>query len=157
MEYLARQFGTTSARIAAMESPAAEQLGLEGLPYTPDRPMANTHDVLRLVHLANGYQVGPAYVRAVQQEIFSGNYGIFDPATLVSLGASLGIPSEEMREVLQGDRYADTVRADRANAVSLGANGVPFTLFANGFVFPGAATVAQYGSAIEQAWRHLDV
>ena len=155
MDYLARQFETTPARIATMESPAAEQLKLEGLPYTRNRPIANTHDVLRLIHLAIGYGVAPAYVRAVQHGIFSGNYGIFDTATLVSLGASLGIPAEEIRAVLQGDRYADAVTTDRANAVSLGATGVPFTLFANRFVMNGAATAAQYDSAIEQAWRHL--
>lgn len=156
MDYLAQQFGTTAARIAEMETPAAEQLGLEGLPYSLDRPIANTRHVLRLVHLAIHHRVGPAYVRAVQQEIFSGNYGIFDPTTLVSLGVALGIPSVEMREVLQSDRYADAMKADREEAVSLGAKGVPFTLLANRLVFSGSGTVAQYETAIEQAWRHLD-
>lgn len=82
-----------------------------------------------------------------------GNYNTFDPATLVSPGTALGLPAPEMLEVLHGDRHADAVKADQVRAVNLGATGVPFTVIADRIVFPGSATTAQYGSAIEQAWQ----
>ena len=74
--------------------------------------MSNTFDMLRLVHLGNEHGVGWRYMRAMQNELFGGNPDAFEPGTLIRLGEALGIPADEIRDVLATDRFADAVREE---------------------------------------------
>ncbi|MBK8461744.1 MAG: DsbA family oxidoreductase [Nigerium sp.] len=150
--YLSKKYGISEAQARAMEHGLAQKAGAEGLPYEVDRLAANTFDMLRLIHLGTEYGVGWEYLRAMQVEVFSGHEDAFEHATLSRLGEDLGIPAEEIREVLAGDRYADAVRADHREALSLGARGVPFTVVGKRLGIPGAVETSQYGAAIDQAW-----
>lgn len=155
LEYLSRKFGVPLAQARSMEEDMAQRAQAEGLAYSPDRPSANTLDMLRLVHLASAHGVGWEYLRAVQAELFSGQPDAFEPATLVRLGEQLGVPSDESRSVLAGDRFADAVRADHEEALRLGANGVPFTVLGRRVGVPGSVSTEQFAAAIEQAWEHV--
>lgn len=133
----------------------AAQAAAEGLVYQVDRPARNTLDLLRLLHLGAEYGRGWEYLRAMQTEVFSGNDDAFEPGTLVRIGGELGIPADEIRDVLATDRYADAVRADHDAAVALGARGVPFTVLGRRLGIPGAVSVSQYADAIDQAWAQI--
>jgi predicted DsbA family dithiol-disulfide isomerase len=50
---------------------------------------------------------------------------ISDRETLLEAGADLDIPADEIAEMLDGDRFADEVRADERAATALGISGVP--------------------------------
>jgi predicted DsbA family dithiol-disulfide isomerase len=51
---------------------------------------------------------------------------IGDPATLERLAIEAGLPEDEVRELLAGDRYGADVRDDERTAAQLGINAVPF-------------------------------
>jgi predicted DsbA family dithiol-disulfide isomerase len=139
-----------------MEEGMARQAATEGLPYAVDRPAGNTLDLLRLVHLGAEHEIAWKYLHAMQAELFSGNTDAFEHATLVRLGKSLGIPGEQTREVLAGDRYADRVRADQDQAARLGARGVSFTGLGGRLGIPGAVSAEQYTNAINQAREQIN-
>ncbi|MEU6248191.1 DsbA family oxidoreductase [Glycomyces sp. NPDC047010] len=152
LDYLAAKYGVSAAQARAMEQRMADQAASEGLPYEVDRPARNSGDLLRLVHLAAEHGRAWEFLRAAQTEVFTGNFAAFETATLVGIGGRLGIPEAEVRDVLDSDRYADTVRADHAEAVRLGARGVPFTVLGQRLGIPGAVSVEEYTAAIAQAW-----
>lgn len=155
-EYLAAKYNVSLEQARAMDQNAAEQATSEGLKYVLDRPISSTFDMLRLVHLGNEHGVGWKYMWAMQAELFGGNPDAFEHNTLIRLGEELGIPTDEIRDVLATDRFADDVRYDHNTAINLGARGVPFTVLANRVGIPGATTTEQYGRAIAQVWEQTN-
>lgn len=155
LEYLSAKHGVPAAQARAMEEGLARQAAAEGLTYAVDRPARNTLDLLRLVHLGAEHGVAREYLRAMQAEVFAGNDDAYEHRTLVRIGEGLGIPADEIRDVLATDRYADSVRADHDAAVRLGARGVPFTVLGERLGIPGAVGVSQYAHAIKQAWEQI--
>ena len=156
VEYLAEKYNVPVEQARAMEEQAARQAAQDGLAYAPDRPVSNTFDMLRLVHLGNEHGVGWRYMRAMQNELFGGNPDAFEPGTLIRLGEALGIPADEIRDVLATDRFADAVREDHDTAIALGARGVPFTVLAGRFGIPGATTTEQFAQVIWHVWEQID-
>lgn len=156
IEFLSSKYGVPAAQARSMEEGMARQAAAEGLKYEVDRPGRNTFDLLRLVHLGAEYGVSWEYLRAMQAEVFSGNNDAYEHDTLVRIGVGLGIPADEIRDVLATNRYADAVQADHDAAVALGAQGVPFTVLGERLGIPGAVSVSQYASAIDQAWEQLN-
>lgn len=155
VDYLSGKYGVSRAQALAMEEGMAERAAGEGLRYAVDRPVGNTLDLLRLVHLGAEHGVSWEYLRAMQAELFGGNEDAFAHGTLIRLGEALGVPGEEIRDVLATDRYADAVRADHDEAVRLGARGVPFTVLGMRPGIPGAVSASQYADAIDRAWEQV--
>ena len=146
LEHLSKKYGVSPAQARATEAGLAQRAAVEGLRYEIDRPVGDTSDMLRLVHLGKKHGLVWEYLRAMQTEVFTGNGDAFEHDTLVRLG-------EEIREVLSTGRYLDAVRADHAEAVALGATGVPFTVLGGRLGIPGAVSRSQYAAAIERAWE----
>jgi predicted DsbA family dithiol-disulfide isomerase len=155
LDLLSRKYGMSAAQARSLEEGMAKKAASEGLPYVVDRPAGNTLDMLRLVHLGAEHGVAWEYLRVMQAEVFGGNADAFEHATLIRLGEALGIPGDELRDVLAGDRYADAVRADHDLALRLGATGVPFTVLGDRLGIPGAVSASQYAQAIDQAWDQV--
>ena len=153
LDYLGPHLGLPPARAREMEEGMARLAAADGLPYVVDRPVAGTFDMLRAVQFGSERGVGWEYLRALQAEVFGGNPRAFEPDTIVAAGEKVGLDPGEIRDVLASDRYADAVRDDHDAAIRLGARGVPFTVLGGRLGVPGAVTVEQYASAIEQAWE----
>jgi predicted DsbA family dithiol-disulfide isomerase len=156
LDRLSKKFGVPIAQARSMEEGMAKQAASEGLPYAVDRAMSSTFDMLRLVHLGAEHGLAWEYLRSMQAEVFSGSFDAFADDTLIRIGTSLGIPADEIRDVLSTDRYTDAVHADHDAAVNLGARGVPFTVLGNRLGVPGAASVGQYQDAINKAWKQVN-
>jgi len=156
LDILSAKHGVPTAQARAMENGLAEQARSEGLAYEVDRPAANTLGMLRLVQLGNAHGVGWEVMRDLQAEVFSANPAAYAPATLTRVAEKLGIPAEEIREVLDSDKYADVVRADHEQAVRLGARGVPFTVLGERLGIPGAVETRQFLAAIDRAWEQIN-
>jgi predicted DsbA family dithiol-disulfide isomerase len=123
----------------------------EGLPFDLDRMNANTFDLHRVMHFADESGKGLGFFSQVQDRFFAGEINPWNAETLVEVAESLGLPGARVREVVSSDAYADRVRADVADGVSLGARGVPFTVFGRRLATPGALSVAAYNQALDQA------
>ena len=78
---------------------------------------------------------------------------IGDRDTLERLAVDAGLPEAEVRAMLDGDRYADAVRADERTAVQLGIRGVPFFVLDRKYGLSGAQPADVILQALEQAWQ----
>jgi predicted DsbA family dithiol-disulfide isomerase len=77
---------------------------------------------------------------------------IGDRDTLARLGTEAGLPADEVAELLDGDRHADTVRADEDTATRLGIRGVPFFVLGRRYGLSGAQPADVILQALQQAY-----
>ena len=151
-EYLAAKMGWSPAQAAQMEAQLADLAQAEGLPFTGDRPYANSFDVHRVLHLAAAHGLAGELLGSLQRDLFGGRADVYGHDYLAGAAAGLGIDRARVEEVLAGDEYADAVRRDEADAGRLGITGVPFAVLDGRFAVPGASSVDGYARAIERAW-----
>ena len=69
---------------------------------------------------------------------FTEGLPIADQPTLVRLATEAGLPAAEIQAVLDGDAYADAVRADEQRAARYGITGVPFFVADGKYAVSGA-------------------
>ena len=113
--------------------------------------MVNTFDAHRLTHLAREHGLGDAaHERLMNAQLVQGRV-LNDVDTLVELAGEIGLETERARTVLEGDEYADQVRADIDDARRLGATGVPFFVLDRALGISGAQPLEVFSAALEKA------
>jgi predicted DsbA family dithiol-disulfide isomerase len=152
LELLAAKYGLSPEQAAEAEGSVAAQAAAEGLAFNPDRVMGNTFDAHRLVGLGQDRGVGGPVLQRLYEAYFAEGRPVFGAAELASLAQDAGLDPAEAREVLDGDGYAAGVRADEAEARSLGISGVPFYVLDRKYGVSGAQAAATFTAALEQAW-----
>jgi predicted DsbA family dithiol-disulfide isomerase len=150
IDYLVKKFGVSRDEAIGMDSRLAGLAEEEGVPYTIGRPSANSFDLHRVVWLAREYELGEQLFDELQFTLFGEAANVFDHEALVAKSEALGIPAARVRDVLEGDAFADFVRADEAQAQLIGVTGVPFAVLNHRYAIPGAASVDQYLRAITE-------
>ncbi|MGA9113049.1 MAG: DsbA family oxidoreductase [Candidatus Dormiibacterota bacterium] len=150
-EMLTRKFGGTPATVRRLEERVAALAEADGLAYSLDRPVANSFDVHRVLHLARSHGVGTPFFSRLQHGYFAGRLDPFEPGALIEVASGLGVPPGEVRTVLAGDDYAAPVREEIAEGIGLGITGVPFAVLGNRYGVPGAQSVEAYSMAIARA------
>lgn len=155
-EVLATMLGVSLAEADANEARLAPVARADGLPFEIDRGHRNTRSILRVLQLAGEYGVAVELMNVVQHAAFGGDYEAFSHEFLIEEASKLGIPDEETRDVLSSDRYGAEVDADRAQALRMGARGVPFAVLGERYAIPGAASIDGYRQAIAEAWKAVN-
>jgi predicted DsbA family dithiol-disulfide isomerase len=123
---IARKYGLGLDQVREMERELLSQAAGEGLDFRLDvQRSGTTFDGHRLVHLANEHGLGDQMKERLLQAYFSEGELISDHDSLLALGIEVGLPDEEVRELLAGDRFAEEVRDDERTAVELGITAVP--------------------------------
>ena len=152
-DYLARKIGGSVAQAAAMNAQISALAAKEGLDYQLDRAKhGNSFDAHRLIHLAASHGLQAQAKERLLRAYFTEGLPISDPDTLVTIGAELGLPADDVRAMLEGDAYADAVRADERRAAAFGVSGVPFYVIDEQYGVSGAQDPAVFLGALEQAW-----
>jgi predicted DsbA family dithiol-disulfide isomerase len=125
-EHLARKYGMRVDQAAEMHRQMTELGAAEGIRFDFGASrVANSFDAHRLVHLAAAHGVQDQAVERLFAAHFAEGEVISDRATLGRLGADVGIPADELDEMLVGDAHAEDVRADERLAASAGIQAVP--------------------------------
>ena len=128
----------------------------EGLDFRYATAMAsNTFDALRLTKLAQskGNDFGNEFVERMYKAFFSRNLIMSHRDTLEAVASEAGLDPAEVKELLDGDRYAAEVRADENEAYSLGINAVPFFAVNRRYGIPGAVDAEDMMRALRQAFN----
>ena len=151
-EMLARKMGglerakAANARVAAL----ASEVGLE---YHLDRAKpGNTFDAHRLIHLAATHGLQGEMKERLMHAYFTEGKPVGDEETLVALASEVGLDAEEARAALNGDDFADEVRADIDLAGAYGISGVPFFVLDGKYGVSGAQPTELFEQALETAW-----
>lgn len=151
-EMLVRKYGVSAVQAAAMNARVTALAEAEGLHYrlAGARP-GNTLDAHRLLHVAAARQQGTPAIERLMQAYFCEELPVGDCAALARLAPEFGITENEAFAILEGEEYADAVRADERRAAELGISGVPFFVFDGKFGVSGAQPVQTFAEALQQA------
>jgi len=152
LELLGAKYGLSPAEALRMENKVGAIAHHDGLPFTSDRLLANSLDVHRVLHLANTIGLADQLLGNLQRTLFSGRANVYDHTVLANFASRLGILRSRAEEVLSSNEYADAVRADEKEAKTLGATGVPFSVFDGRIAIPGATSIEGFTNAINRAW-----
>jgi predicted DsbA family dithiol-disulfide isomerase len=142
----ADQVNMTTSRISALGTEVGIDYHFEKAQY------ANTFDAHRLLHLAARHDLQDAAKERFLKAYFSEGAAIGDHETLVRLISEVGIDPDEARTVLNGDEYADEVRADVRRARMFGVNGVPFFAIDEKYGISGAQPTEVFSEVLEKVW-----
>jgi predicted DsbA family dithiol-disulfide isomerase len=149
---LSKKFGKSPAEALALDDQVGSLARAEGLGFDSGRPVGNTFDVHRVLHLGLDRGVQQALLGAVNEAYFAQARDVFDRDVLTEVAAGAGLNADEVGKVLDGDAYADEVRQDESQARQIGINGVPFFVFDMALGASGAQPAELFASALNQAW-----
>ncbi|MDE5806948.1 MAG: DsbA family oxidoreductase [Muribaculaceae bacterium] len=114
---------------------------------------SNTRDAHRLMKLAEA-KYDRATVGRLNEALFKAyfveNLVLADHAVLMAKGLEAGLKEEDVKEVLESDKYDDEVRFDEREAMMRGVHGVPYIVFNGDFAVPGAMSTDGFKSALKR-------
>jgi predicted DsbA family dithiol-disulfide isomerase len=150
---LAEKYGMTLAQARAAEHQLTGVADTEGLDFHFDIARSGrTFDGHRVIHLAAEHDLQDAMKERLLRAYFTEGELIGDHDTLVRLAAEVGLPEDEVRQTLAGDRFADEVRADEAAAQQFGISAVPTFVVDRSLGASGAHPPEQLLSLLRQGW-----
>lgn len=154
--HLAEKYGIGRDEALAMQARVTDIAAQEGLTYhLATARHGNTFDAHRLIQFAAD-RGGAGAQGEVEERLFRAYFtegqSIGDVDTLVRLADESGLDAAEARVVLEGDAYADRVRADEREAAAIGARGVPFFVIDRRYGVSGAQASELLLRALDQAW-----
>ncbi len=150
---LSKKFGKSPAEALAMDDQVGSLARAEGLGFDSGRPVGNTFDVHRVLHLGLDRGIQHALLGAVNEAYFAQARDVFDRDVLTEVAAGAGLDADEVGKVLDGEAYADEVRQDELQARQIGIGGVPFFVFDMALGASGAQPAEVFASALSQAWE----
>jgi len=155
-ERLAAKYRTPVLQAQAMIDRMVETAAKDGLDFRFDRARSgNTFDAHRLLHLAHERGLQDALKERLFRAYLTEGQAIGEHDVLAQLAREVGLDDAEVREVLDGDRWACEVRADEALARELEISGVPFFVLGGQLGVSGAQPVEVLRGALDRAWREL--
>ncbi len=156
LQMLARKFGMSLAQARDADGRVAELARAEGLGFATERPIGNTFDLHRVVHLGLEKGVQRDLITAVDEAYFAQARQVFEHDVIINVAAGAGLDPAAVRAVLDGDAWADETREDEAQARQLGIGGVPFFVLDMRLGVSGAQPAELFTKALDQAMEQHD-
>jgi len=153
LQMLARKFGMSVAQARDADGQVAGLAHAEGLGFEVERPIGNTFDLHRVIHLGLAKGVQRELLSAVNEAYFAQARQVFDHDVIIDVAAGAGLDADAVREVLDGDAWADEARQDEAQAHEIGISGVPFFVLDMRLGVSGAQPTELFAKALDQAWE----
>ena len=156
-EHLAESKGWTLDYSKKVHDNLTEKAKEAGLDYNFDTAIpANSFNAHRLSHLAAKHILQDKAEERLFRAHFTDGKDIGDDETLVELGVEIGLPKDEIREMLQSDLYADEVQNDTDAARQVGVQGVPFFVLNKKYAVSGAQPSEVFLEALQKAYKEFE-
>ncbi len=114
---------------------------------------SNTRDAHRLMKLAEA-KYDKETVGRLNQALFAAyfteNHVLADHKVLLDKAVGAGLKEEDVKEVLDSEKYDDEVRFDEREAMMRGIHGVPYIVINGSFAVPGAMSIDGFKSALQR-------
>ncbi len=150
--HLARKYGTSVEQARAMERRMTGVAAQEGLEFRFDRlRLGSTFDAHRVVHLAAAHGRQDAMKERLMRAYLTEGELMSDHATLRRVAVEVGLPEDEVVDVLASDRFAAEVRDDERTAAALGISAVPFFVVDRAIAAAGAQPPELLGELLRRA------
>jgi predicted DsbA family dithiol-disulfide isomerase len=156
-ERIARKYGRTLEQVAEMDAQLTAAATADGLTIDFSRVRSgNTFDGHRLVHLAAAHGKQDSMKERLLRAYFSEGALISDHATLQDLGVEIGLPADDVGELLLTERYAEEVREDERTAHSAGISAVPCFVIDRKYGASGAQPPETLLQFLQHGWAQRE-
>ena len=147
------KYGWSAAQAEKIDADMERRAAADELEYhlSAEGLTGNTFDAHRLVHLARERDRQDAAVERFFRAYFTEQRSLFDRASLAMLSADVGLNTDDVQRVLDGNEYSDAVAADTDQARALGVSGVPFFVFDGRLGVSGAQSIGVFTEALTRA------
>ena len=126
-DVLAEKYGVSTEQARAMMANVTDVARSVGLDYNLDRTVnGNTRDAHRLALWAQESGSAQPLLDTLYRAYFTDARPVFTMDELVEVAGEAGFASQEVRALLESNRFIDQVATDQREAADLGATGVPF-------------------------------
>lgn len=127
-----------------------------GLHYDFDKAVvANSFDAHRLSHFAKTQGKGNELEEQLFNAYFVEGKNIADFNILAELATGSGLDKNETQKILKEGSFSSEVKADIAEAQSLGISGVPFFVFNRKYAVSGAQETNRFLETLQQAYTEF--
>ena len=152
-ERIARKYGISEAQARSSIQRIVDAGAEAGIDFRFDDLRAgNTLDAHRLLHFAASQGLQNELKERLLFATFTEGHPIGDRETLVKLAADVGLAESDTRRVLNSGEFGREVREEEAEAMEMGATGVPYFVFDRRFAVPGAQAPETLLQVLERAW-----
>jgi predicted DsbA family dithiol-disulfide isomerase len=156
-ELIARKYGRTLDEVAAMDAQLTAVAAAEGIEMRlGDIRSGNTFDGHRLIHLAAAHGRQDAMKERLMRAYFTEGALVSDHETLAALAAEVGLPADEVRELLLTERHAEDVRDDERTAQAAGIAAVPCFVIDRKYGASGAQDPAVLLDFLRHGWAQRE-
>lgn len=152
---LAGKYGVSPEEARQMHQRVTDVAAADGLRYQLDEArMGSTFDGHRIVHLAAEHDLQDQMKERLLRARLSEGRLISDHDTLLELALEVGLPEDEVRDTLAGDRFAAAVREDEETARRFGITGVPMFVVDRQLGASGAQPAELLLQLLRQGWEN---
>jgi predicted DsbA family dithiol-disulfide isomerase len=157
VDFLAGHKGIPAERVRTMLADMTSLAAAEGLAYDYDA-LQHTNTVLahELLHHARERGLQLEMVERLLAAYFTEGRHVGRVDDLVDLAVEVGLDADDARAALASHRHLEDVRADQAQAVAYGIQGVPFFVIDERYGISGAQDPSVFASALGEALAARD-
>lgn len=130
MDYM--QAKQLNEQVAQMAKQAGISFNLDQMKW------ANSYDAHRLLQYAKPTQLVHSLEDRLFEAVFINGENISDKDTLLNIATELGLPQDEVKQLLHSDAYGEAINEDMQLGGQYGLRGVPFFVAFNSISFNGA-------------------
>jgi predicted DsbA family dithiol-disulfide isomerase len=152
---LMSKYRRTAAEVLEMDQKMEALAAAEGLEYhlTDANLTGNTFDAHQLVHLAMTHRLQDAMLETLYHAYFTEQRSLFDRDSLAALAGEAGLDTNEARQAMADNTFADAVATDLNDAQRFGVTGVPFFVVDSRYAVSGAQPAEVFSQLLGRAWE----
>jgi len=156
-DFLAQHKGISREQAAQMHDHVTGIAANAGLTYRFDLLQhTNTVKAHELLHFAKAQGRQHEVAERLMSAYFTEGRHVGRIDDLVALAAEAGLDADAARAALESGRYVDDVRADQAQAVAYGIQGVPFFVIDGKYGVSGAQPAEAFSQILRQVWSERE-
>lgn len=151
---IAAKYGLSRAQAEESNRNLSAQAKEVGLDYHIDSMvLTNSFDAHRLAQYAKENGKMDEVTERLFKAVFVSSESIGEHEQLISIAQEVGLNLEEVKAVLESDRFADEVKSDEREAEQLGVRGVPFFVINRKYGISGAQPSPIFRDALNKVWE----
>ena len=150
VDYLGKKYGRTPAQIEETQAMIRERGASVGFAFGARNYVYNTFDAHRLLYWAGIEGKQLPLKRALLQAYHGDGKDPSNRDVLVEAAQSVGLDAAKARAVLNGNDYADAVRAEEQQFQAMGIQSVPSIVFNQKYLVTGGQPVEAFEQVIQQ-------
>ena len=150
-DLLSEKYGIPLEGVDQMQAHVCKIADGEGLCYDlSNTNSGNTANAHRLLAWARELGKGQELLEIMFTNYFEKSKGLFTEAELLDAVSEAGLDISKAREILNSDKYSDSLAEDLAIAQEIGIGGVPFFVFDQKYGISGAEAFEVFQETISK-------